>query len=204
MKAKKLIMHTGMLPFVIGVVLGLIAKLADSREITSTFPIFADIFARFGIWIWVAALISIYSKKAVFAAIRSLVFFTGMLSAYYGYTILFLGFYPKSQIVLWSMIALFSPFCGFAIWYIRKKRWYANVFASLPLIIFFTEWYFTGKDNSLLFIIYLCMVLSFLVILPSNQKRLWSLLFGVLASVILILLIRVGVVVNIYDKLLNI
>lgn len=61
-------------PFVMGIVLGLIAKLVDAPEITGEYPIFADIFGRIGIWVWAATLISIYSKKAVYAAGRSFVF----------------------------------------------------------------------------------------------------------------------------------
>lgn len=86
------------LPFIIGIVLGIIAKFADGRDFMYYFPVFADIMGRFGIWVWAAAIISIRSKTALFAAVRSFVFFIGMLSAYYGYTVLFLKFFPKPQV----------------------------------------------------------------------------------------------------------
>lgn len=109
---------------------------------------------------------------------------------------------------------MITPFCGFLIWQIHKEHHYTNFISSLPFMIFFTEWYltaFTGrywtfstaKDKLLLGIAYLCFTFSFLAVIPANKKRLFSLLYGVLESIILILLIRAGIIVNPYD-LLNI
>lgn len=200
------------LPFIIGIVLGIIAKLVDVPYITSKIPIFDDIMGRFGIWVWAAAIISILSKTALFAAMRSFVFFIGMLSAYYGYTILFLNFFPKSQMILWGGIAMITPFCGFLIWQIHKERHYASFISSLPFTIFFTEWYltaFTGryfstaKDELLLGIAYLCFTFSLSAVIPTNKKRFFSLLYGLLISIILIQLIQAEIIVNPYE-LLNI
>ena len=88
------------LPFVIGIFLGITAKLVDVPNITYRFPIFDDVMARFGIWVWAAAFIAILSKSPLFAAVRSFVFFVGMLSAYYGYTILFM--YCRKTALLFS------------------------------------------------------------------------------------------------------
>ncbi len=51
------------LPFIIGIALGIIAKFTDGREFLYYFPLFADVMGRFGIWVWAAALIAIRSKK---------------------------------------------------------------------------------------------------------------------------------------------
>lgn len=198
-------------PFIIGIVLGIAAKLIDVPHITSNFPIFDDIMGRFGVWVWAAVLISIRSKTPLLAAMRSFAFFIGMLSAYYGYTVLFLKFFPKSQMVLWGGIAMLTPFCGFLIWHIRKNKLYTYLIASLPFILFFTEWYLTVftkqywnlKDKLLLFIAYLFMTLSLLTAIQTNKKRLFSLFLGALISVVLIRLIQAGIIVNIYEQLLN-
>ncbi len=84
--------------FIAGIVLGITVKFADGLEILS---ILADIMGRFGIWVWAATLIAIRSKTPLLAAARCPAFFAGMLTAYYGYTVLFLGFFPKSQVILW-------------------------------------------------------------------------------------------------------
>ena len=55
---------------------------------------------------------------------------------------------------------------------------------------------------SLLFVLF-CFTFSFLAVIPTNKKRLFSLLYGILESIILILFIRKGIIVNPYD-LLNI
>lgn len=200
------------LPLIIGIVLGITAKLVDVPYITCDFPVFDDIMGRFGIWVWAAALIAVFSKTPLLAAVRSFLFFIGMLLAYYGYTILFLGFFPKSQMILWGGIAMITPFCGFLIWHIHKNKHYANLIASLPFILFFTEWYLTAfieqywsaRDKILLFIAYLCMTLSLLAAIPTNKKRLLSLLYGVVISIVLIRLMQAGIIVNLYEQLLNV
>ena len=201
-----------MLPLITGFVLGIIAKLVDVPFITADFPVFDDIMGRFGIWVWAAALTAVLSRTPLLAAVRSFVFFVGMLIAYYSYTVLFLHFFPTSQMILWGGIAMATPFCGFLIWHVHKKKYYANLIASLPFMLFFTEWYLTAfqnqywsaKDKVLLLIAYLCMTLSLLPAVPTNKKRFLSLFYGLLISVILILLIQTGIVVNLYEKLLNI
>ena len=203
------------LPFIIGTVLGIIAKLVDVPYITSDFPVFDDIMGRFGIWVWAAAFLSIRSKTALSAAARSFLFFIGMLSSYYSYTVLFLKFFPKSQMILWGGIAMLTPFCGFLIWHVHKERYYANFISSLPLILFFTEWYLTAfadryfafseaKDKLLLSFAYLCFTFSLLAVIPTNKKRLCSLLYGLLISIILIWLIQAGSIINPYERLLNV
>ena len=204
--------HPLILPFIIGIVLGIIAKLIDVPYITSEFPIFDDIMGRFGIWVWAAALISIRSKTALLAAERSFVFFAGMLSAYYSYTVIFLHFFPKSQIILWGGIGAMTPFCGFLIWHVHKKSCYAYFISSLPFCILFSESYFTAftawnwntKDKLFLFIAYLCFSISLLAVIPTNKKRLFSLIYGLLISIVLIKLIQTGIIVNLYNQLLNV
>lgn len=192
------------LPFVIGVFLGILAKLVDVPSVTCRFSIFDDIMVRFGIWVFVAAFLAVHSKSPLFAALRSFIFFVGMLSAYYGYTILYLKFFPRSQIILWSSIAVITPFCGFFIWQIHKNSWYAYLTASLPLVLFFTEWYITAEGDQLLMIAYSGMTLAWLAVIPDNKKRFFSLLSGVLLSIILTVLIQMGIVMNFYELLLNI
>ena len=203
------------LPFIIGIALGIIAKFTDGRDFLYYFPLFADIMGRFGIWVWAAALIAIRSKKPLLATIRPFAFFIGMLLAYYSYTVLFLHFFPKSQIILWGVIAMVTPFCGFLIWHTRKKGYYTFFIASLPFAIFFTEWYLTAfavrewafrtaRDELLFSIAYLCFIFSWLTVIPTNKKRIFGLLYGLLISIILILLIHTEIIINPYEILLNI
>ncbi len=93
--SKKSKVYSLFLPFIIGIVLGITAKLIDVPYVTSKFPIFDHIMGRFGIWVWTAAIISVFSKTALFAVVRSFVFFIGMLFAYYGLYGSFFGFLPE-------------------------------------------------------------------------------------------------------------
>lgn len=197
------------LPFIIGIVSGILAKLVDVPYITSTLPVFDDIMGRFTIWIWAASLIAIRSETALLAAARSFLFFAGMLSAYYGYTVAFLKFFPKSQIILWGAIGMVTPLCGFLMWQVHRKKHYANFISSLPFSIFFSEWYLTAfaawnwnvKDKLLLLIAYLCFSISLLAVIPTNKKRLYSLIYGGLIAAALIGLIQMEVIGNPYDLL---
>lgn len=203
---------TMLLPMIPGILLGITAKLVDVPYITCDYPVFDDMMGRFGIWVWAAALIAVHSRTPFHAAVRSFVFFVGMLSAYYGYTVLFLKFFPGSQMVLWGGIAMITPFCGFLMWHIHKNTSYADLIASLPFVLFFTEWYLTAftaqnwsyKDRLLLFIAYLCMTLSLAAAIPTNKRRIFSLFYAMLLSVVLIWLIQAGIMVNFYDQLLNV
>ena len=85
------------LPLIIGIVLGITAKLVDVPYITCDFPVFDEIMGRFGIWVWAAALIAVFSKTPLLAAVRSFLFFIGMLLAYYGYTLLFWDFFQNHK-----------------------------------------------------------------------------------------------------------
>lgn len=203
---------TMLLPMISGILLGISAKLVDVPYITCDYPVFDDMMGRFGIWVWAAALIAVRSRTPFHAAVRSFVFFVGMLSAYYGYTVLFLKFFPGSQMVLWGGIAMITPFCGFLMWHIHKNTSYADLIASLPFVLFFTEWYLTAftaqnwsyKDRLLLFIAYLCMTLSLAAAIPTNKRRIFSLFYAMLLSVVLIWLIQAGIMVNFHDQLLNV
>ena len=198
-------------PFMVGIALGITAKFVDGREILYYFPILADIMGRFGIWVWAAALIAIRSKTPLLAAARSPAFFAGMLMAYYGYTVLFLGFFPKSQVILWGIVAMATPFCGFLIWHVHKKKHYANWIASLLFTLFFTEWYLTVfaekyltvEEKLSLLIVYIGMTFSLLAAVPA-KKRLLGLLYGLFLSMLLIWLAQVGIIVNIYEQMLNV
>ncbi len=203
---------TMLLPMISGILLGITAKLVDVPYITCDYPVFDDMMGRFGIWVWAAALIVVRSRTPFHAAVRSFVFFFFFLSAYYGYTVLFLKFFPGSQMVLWGGIAMITPFCGFLMWHIHKNTSYADLIASLPFVLFFTEWYLTAftaqnwsyKDRLLLFIAYLCMTLSLAAAIPTNKRRIFSLFYAMLLSVVLIWLIQAGIMVNFYDQLLNV
>ena len=190
------------IPIIVGITLGLIAKWVDVPELTSELPIFDDIFARFGIWIFTATLLSIFSDTPMYAAIRVFIFFVSMVFSYYIYTILFLGFFPKEQIILWSIISLISPFCGAIIWNVRGNGEISCILAALPITILYTEWYLTGNENGLLFIAYAFMTVFFIIFIFQNIKQCLSIM--VITVILSFILIKTGTINYLYIRLLNI
>lgn len=194
--------HSIIYSAIIGIFLGLVAKLVDVPSLTGEFPILDDIFGRFGIWIFVATLLAVYSNTPLHAALRVFSFFFTMILTYYTYTILFLGFFPKSQIILWSIISLITPICASAMWYAREDKSIANILAALPIIVLCMEWYITGRDNILLLVAYLCMIVCLLIYIPQKVKRYLPIIL--ITAAMTLLLIKIGCMNEIFEKLLNI
>ncbi len=197
----KLVYNSLFFAVIIGVSLGLAAKLVDVPEITSVSPIFDDLFGRFGIWIFVATLFSVFSSTPTNAALKVFAFFVSMIITYYTYTILFLGFFPKKQIILWSTFSLISPFCAVVMWHTKENKSISNILATLPIVIMCTEWYITGNENILLLMIYLCMIICLLLCITKELKRCLPIIL--IAAVITVLLIKTGWLELIYAGLLN-
>ncbi|OZM56320.1 hypothetical protein CIB95_12965 [Lottiidibacillus patelloidae] len=87
--------------FISGVTLGIISKVLDETA-SNLLPYFLEVldlrnfFSRMGVWIFLAVLISVYSKSPVRSAINVFLFFVGMVGSYYFYTIMIAGFFPNT------------------------------------------------------------------------------------------------------------
>lgn len=194
--------HSIIAAVIMGVILGLLAKLVDVPDITGVMPIFDHIFGRFGIWIFTATLLAVCSDTPWNAASKVFVFFVSMLSTYYIYTILFLGFFPKGQIILWGTISMISPLCAVAIWYANQKNLIGNILAALPIVVLCTEWYITARENILLLIVYLCMIVCLLIYVPKDRKH--FLLTILITAIMTLFLVKTALMYSVYEVLLNI
>lgn len=78
--------------------LGVISKVLDTTS-SNYLPYFLEIldlrnfFSRKGVWLFLAVIISVYSKSPIRAAINVFLFFVGMVSSYYLYTVMVAGFF---------------------------------------------------------------------------------------------------------------
>ncbi|MFE6077880.1 hypothetical protein ACFVQB_25760 [Paenibacillus sp. NPDC057886] len=162
----------------IGVIMGVAAKLVDVPGIN---PIFDDIGGRLGVWVFVAALISVFSYSPKLAAVKIFVFFGSMLTVYYVYTVLFLHFSPERAMVFWGICAVVSPICAYIMWYVRGSGLLSNVVAALPVTLLLSEGYQLRHAYlpihthyylvPILMIIYLILIVVLLLIIPKNKKR---------------------------------
>lgn len=162
----------------IGVILGLAAKLVDAQGIH---PIFDAIGGRLGIWIFFATLISVFSHSPKLAAVKICSFFVSLLTVYYLYTVFFLHFVPMKEIIFWGMCAGVSPMCAYVMWYARGNGWVSSLAVSLPITALLSEGY-QLRDAYLpehthyylipiLMGIYLIMVIILLFIVPTKRLK---------------------------------
>jgi len=167
--SRKLLYST--LIFISGVILGVISKVLDTTP-SNFLPYFLEIldlrnfFSRMGVWIFLAVIISMYSKSPVRSAINVFLFFVGMVSSYYLYTVLVAGFFPKSYMMIWILMTCISPLFAFVCWYAKGK---GIISISISSIIFmfisrqafgFGVWYFYIKYN-LELLLWIAMIFVF-------------------------------------------
>ncbi|WP_226669635.1 DUF6518 family protein [Metabacillus litoralis] len=149
--SRKLLNST--LLFMLGIILGIISKLLDTT-LSNSLPYYLEIldlknfFSRMGVWIFLAVVISLYSKSPIRSAINVFLFFVGMVGGYYLYTILIAGFFPKSYMTIWIGITVISPLLAFVCWYAKGKGIISISTASIIFIFIsrqsftFGFWYF--------------------------------------------------------------
>ena len=102
---------------ILGLIMGLLAKIVDNPTYFNL--IFTNIGDRLGIWIFVATLLSVFTYSPKLAAVKVFAFFVAMLTVYYAYTTFFLHFFPKREIIFWSVCAMLSPVSAYIMWYAR-------------------------------------------------------------------------------------
>lgn len=126
-----------------GIILGTLSKKLDTTA-SNLLPSFLEsldlrnFFSRMGIWIFFAVLISIYSKTPLRAAANVFLFFTGMVSSYYLYTVFVAGFFPRSYMMIWVAMTFLSPFMAFTCWY-AKGEGIISIIIAASIFMFMTR-----------------------------------------------------------------
>ena len=90
-------------------------------------------FGRLAIWILLGTIISVYSESPLRAAVNTFVFFISMLAGYYLYCNCILGFFPRTYMMMWIVIAFASFFMAYICWY-AKGEGFAAIFISSIII----------------------------------------------------------------------
>lgn len=163
--------------FIVGIVLGIISKLLDETP-SNILPYFlekldlSNFFSRMGIWIFLAVLISVYSKSPIRASINVFLFFVGMVSSYYLYTIFIAEFYPKSYMCIWIYMTIIALFLAFIIWYAKGKGIFGLLISTIIFVFIsrqtfaFGFWYFDIKN-----ILELLLWLGMIFVLYQSPKQ---------------------------------
>lgn len=153
----------------LGVALGVLSKWLDNMAIDDTvwwqhllgILDLRNVFSSFTVWLLLALAISVYSKSPIRASLNVFLFFVGMCSSYHLYTIVFSGFNPKSYMLIWYGITMFSPVLAFVCWFGKGKTKISLMIDILILSIMLSVcfsigiWYFgfISLIDTLIFII---------------------------------------------------
>lgn len=180
--------------FLLGIVLGIFSKWLDNLSINDAIwwqHIFGivdlrNVFSYFGIWIFLAIIISVFSKTPLRASLNVFLFFVGMTVSYHLYTIMFSCFNPKSYMMIWYGITAITPILGFICWYAKGNNKISIMISSVILAVMLIEsfsvglWYFYFKSviDTLLFL----GTMIVLYIKPKNS--IYSLLFAIVLTLI--------------------
>ncbi len=175
----------------LGGALGLLAKYLDRV------PSLGTIGTSLGVWVLIATVLAAWSRSPEAAALRVFLFFAAMLTAYYTYSMLLFGGFPRHYFLSWGAIALLAPFAAYAAWYARGGGWAAAFCAALPIALLLAEgyrFYYTGDSAQILDVaaaVFLTfalggkgiqrariLALALVVFLIFRQAHILSLIFG--------------------------
>ena len=127
-----------------GFALGVVQKLMDGAPTNAFLELMQQLgvgiyFGRFAIWILLATIISVYAKSPLRAAINTFCFFISMLAGYYLYTNYVLGFFPRTYMMIWIVIAFASFFMAYVCWYAKGDGFVAIIISSVIIGVLFAQ-----------------------------------------------------------------
>ena len=178
-KIKSKIINT-LLIFLLGIILGIFSKWLDNLGINDEIwwqhiigiLDLGNVFSLFGIWIFIATAISVFSKTPLRASLNVFLFFLGMTVSYHLYTIYFSGFNPKSYMIIWYVITLITPILAFICWYAKGNGKISLIICGGILAVMLMSsfsigmWYFYFKS-----IIDTILFIGTMGILYTNPKK---------------------------------
>lgn len=176
----------------LGIILGIFSKWLDNISIDDTIwwqHIFGildlrNVFSLFGIWIFIATTISVFSKTPLRASLNVFLFFIGMTVSYHLYTIFFSGFNPRNYMMIWYGITIITPILAFICWYAKGNGKISIIISGIILAVMMLSsftmgmWYFGFRS-----IIDTILFIGTILILQVNPKNsIYSLLISLILS----------------------
>lgn len=173
---KNLIIHWVVM-FSIWIFSGFIAKHIEAiphiGKIWDTLNIIWNIFSWIGIWVFIATIISAWSKDYKSAGIKVFLFFCGVLLSYYIYSMYLFWFFPTYYFIRWWLIAIASLFWWGILWFSRWNWWLAWLLAATPIWILMHHWY--DFFNIIVWTDFILWVIL-LIILPQKKIQIFRII----------------------------
>lgn len=167
--------------------LGILSKCLDSRSFDNVILNHLDLgnfLSDLPIWLFIALVISIFSRSPIRSSINVFLFFIGMVISYHLSTIIFVGFNPTNYMKYWYALTIISPILAYICWYTRSNN---KLIIILDTIIFYIMislcfglgmWYFDFKG-----ILYTLTFIGTVIILYKDYKNISiSFLLGLLLA----------------------
>lgn len=125
----KALLNTALIAF-FGVLIGIASKLFDIYTTN-----LGNIFSRMSVWIFICAVIAVFSRSPFRAGVNVFLFCIGMLAAYYVTAELLSSVYSMQFVYGWTLFALLSPVLGFCAWYARGNSAVSKIIAAEIIIV---------------------------------------------------------------------
>lgn len=136
------------------------------------------IISNIGIWVFVSALIAVYSPEAVRAAVHVFIYFIGVIAAYYTHLFALGNGAVMGSLIYWVIFAAIGALIGFIVWHSGDKEWLGAACAAVPISLLLAEGYpiYHSLSVSLGFDI-VCAVLLYILLAPSKNQKLMAMPF---------------------------
>jgi len=150
---------------VLGLLMGWLA-----RDFTGGIP--HAVISNIGIWVFVSALLSVYSPQASRAALHVFVFFAGVIGAYFLHCSLLGEPVFAEQVAYRLIFAAMGALIGFLVWHSQDREWLGAACCAVPVSLLIAEGYpiYHSRSVSLLLDIVFAVVLYVLLAPGKNQK----------------------------------
>ncbi len=181
----------------LGIALGVFSKFLDNTASNDLPYIFEyldirNFFGRFAIWAFIAVCISVYSNSSVRASINVFVFFVGMVTSYYLYSKIMIGFFPQSYAMIWFGFTIISPLLAFICWYAKGKSKVSFMLSAMIIAVLFNMtfvygWIYFGMRSILELIVFF----SGLIVLKRDtiKDSIIMIMIGIVIAFVIKLLI---------------
>ena len=179
---------------IIGVLCGIGAKWLDSVVIDNHIVLLkiyeyldlGNLLSKFPVWLFIATILSVYSKKPLQASLNVFVFFLSFCISYHLYTIFACGFNPKEYMMIWYGATLISPILAYITWYAKGSGAISFIISTLIIAVMANFCFAMGLWYvDIISVPELCIFIATVIILfVSSARTLYNLIIGFLLAFI--------------------